>query len=53
MNIIKKIVRDLRNGNIIDIQFVPFYKKQQEIEWPFKLRKLYLVRCVIHYDMIY
>jgi len=47
MYVIKKIVCDLCNGNIINIQFISFNKEKKEIKRAFKLRKLYLVRRIV------
>lgn len=47
MNKSKKIVNNARNGNIIDIQFIALNEKQQQIEWTFKLWKLYLIMRVL------
>jgi len=38
MNKIKKIVCDLSNRNIINIQLISFDKEKKEIKWTFKLR---------------
>ena len=48
MNIIQEIVNDAGNRNIINIQFIPFNKKQEEIKRSLKLRKFDLVRSIIH-----
>ena len=47
MYIFQEIVGDLRDRNIIDIKFIPFNKKKQEIKRSLKLRQLYLVRGVV------
>ena len=51
MNIIEKIFGDFCNGDIINVQFVPFYKKQQQVERPFELRKFYL-KCFFHFNRL-
>ena len=43
MNKSQEVIYNSCNGNIIDIQLVPFYEKQEEIKWTFELGKLYLV----------
>ena len=48
MNKVEKVINDIRNGNIINIQFIPFNEKQQQVERPFKLRQLNLVRGIMH-----
>jgi hypothetical protein len=37
MNIIQEVFGDAGDGDVIDIQFVPFYKEQQQVERPFEL----------------
>ena len=48
MNIVQKIFYDPGNGYIINIKFISFNKKQQQVEWPFKLGEPYLVSRCIH-----
>ena len=36
MDIIQKIVRYLGNRDVVNIQFVPLYKKEHEIEGAFE-----------------
>ena len=36
MNIIQEIIGDLGNGDVVNIQFVPLYKKEHEIEGAFE-----------------
>jgi hypothetical protein len=36
MDIIQKIIGDLGNGNVVNIQFVPLYEKEHEIEGAFE-----------------
>ena len=50
MDIIHKIIDDLGYRDIINIQLITFNKKQEQVKRTFKLRKLYLVRCIIHTD---
>ena len=38
MNKIKKIVSDLSDRNIINIQLISFNKEKKEVKWTFKLR---------------
>jgi hypothetical protein len=49
MDIIHEIVDDTGDGDIINIQFIPFNKEKQEIKRSFKLGKFYLVRAIIHF----
>lgn len=48
MNMIQKIIDDFGDGDIVNIQFIPFNEKQEKIEGPLKLGELNLViggRC--------
>ena len=48
MDIVKKVIGNFRDRNIVNIQFIPFNKKQEEIKRSLKLRKFDLVRSIIH-----
>jgi hypothetical protein len=48
MKEVQEILGDFRDGNIIDVQFVPFDEKKQQVEWSLKLWKLNLVRWCLH-----
>jgi hypothetical protein len=39
----QKILYNAGDGYVVNIQLVPFNKKEQQVEGPFKLGKLYLV----------
>jgi hypothetical protein len=43
MDIAEEIIDDACNGYVINIQLISFNKKQQQVKWPLKLRKLYLL----------
>ena len=45
---LQKIIDDVRNWNIVDIQFITFDKEKEEVEWTLELRKLYLVTLLTH-----
>lgn len=57
MQITQKVVGNLCDRNILNIQLIPFNKKEEQIKWTLKLRKMYLKIAVrIHgwsrkYDM--
>ena len=38
MDVIQKIFGKAKDGNVVNIQFVALYKKEQQIKWSFKLR---------------
>jgi len=42
-DITQEIICDLRNGNIIDIQFISFNKEEQQVKGTFELRQGYLI----------
>ena len=48
MNIVQEIIDDIGNGDIVNIQFVSFYKKKKQVKWAFKLGQFYLVYFCIH-----
>jgi hypothetical protein len=48
---IKKIVNDLGNRDIINIQFIPFNKEQEQVERALKLIQLDLVTHIIHWSI--
>jgi len=37
VDIIQEVVDNIGDGNIINIQFIPLNKKEQEVKWAFKL----------------
>ena len=48
MDIFHEILDDVVDGNIINIQFVAFNKKKEQVKRSFELRQLDLVRNRIH-----
>lgn len=48
MYVFQEIVDDTGNGDIVNIEFIPFYKKKKEVKGSFKLWQLDLVRGIIH-----
>jgi hypothetical protein len=46
MQIAQKIIGDLGNRNVVNVQFIAFYEEQQQIEWPFKNGQVYGERCL-------
>lgn len=34
MHVIQKVVRDLRNGDVVDVELIPLDEEQQQIERP-------------------
>ena len=45
MDIGQKIIDDLSDRNIINIQFIPLNEEKEEVKWTFKLGQFYLVRA--------
>jgi len=48
MDIAEEILDDPADGNIVDIQLVPFYKEKKKVEGTFKLGELDLIGCIVH-----
>ena len=45
LDVLQKVIRDPGDWNVVDIEFVPFNKKQQQIKGAFKLRQVNGVCC--------
>jgi hypothetical protein len=48
MDIREEVINDLGDGDIVNIQLIPLYEKQQQVKRALKLRQLYLVRGISH-----
>jgi hypothetical protein len=49
MNVLKKLLRDLRNWNIVNIQFIPFDEKKEQIQRSFEGIELNPVHSFLNY----
>lgn len=49
MYIVKKIIDDPCDRNIVDIQLIPFNKEKQEVKRALELWQSYLVRRILHF----
>ena len=43
MDKLHKVLNNTSNGNIINVQFIPFNKKEKQVKWTLELGKFYLV----------
>lgn len=49
MNIVKKIIDNTGDRNIVNIQLIPLNKEKQEVKRALKLWQSYLVRRILHF----